>query len=110
MGDVDINKVRRITGDYNDWLMKHLQDKEAACAHLQVALQEYQKDHDKEAFMFALKNVANAQGGISKLAKEASLNHEHLYRILSENVNPTVEDLVIILRALNLKLKLEVIG
>lgn len=108
MSDIDINKVRRITGDYNDWLMKHLQDKEAACAHLQVALEEYQEDHDKEAFMLALKNVANAQGGISKLAKETNLNREHLYRVLSGNGNPTIETLVTILKAFGVQFKLEI--
>ena len=96
-----------MTGDYHAWLIEHLKDKEAACAHLQVSLEEYQLDHNKESFMLALKDVAIAQGGIPKLAEKTKLNREHLYRILSGKGNPTIDTLTRILQAFGVHFKLE---
>lgn len=73
-----IKKVQQITGDYGAWLHTHLQDKEAACAYLQVALDTYQNDRNKEALLLVLKDLAEAQGGIRWLANETHLNREHL--------------------------------
>ncbi len=66
-----IRQVSQITGDYQEWLIVHLQNKKAACAHLQLALDEYQQDGDKEAFLLSLRHVALAQGGIVDLTRES---------------------------------------
>jgi hypothetical protein len=65
MKTVDIKRVNQMTGDYQGWLISHLKNKKAACAHLQVALEEYQQDGDKEAFLLSLRHVALAQGVFS---------------------------------------------
>ena len=57
MNKVNVKKVNQITGDYDAWLHAHLQDKQAACAYLQVALDAYQNDQDKETLLLALKDV-----------------------------------------------------
>ncbi len=98
--------VDSMTGDYQEWLISHLKNKKAACAHLQVALEEYQHDGDKESFLLSLRHVAMAQGGIAHLAKETHLNRESLYRLLSGKGNPTLETLMSILRVFGLKMKL----
>ena len=108
MTKVDMKKVNKITGDYQEWLITHLKNKKAACAHLQVALEEYQKDGDRESFMLSLRHVAMAQGGIAHLAHETHLNRESLYRLLSGKGNPTLETLMSILNAFGLKMKLAV--
>ena len=36
---------------------------------------------------------SQARGGVAKLAENASLNREHLYRMLSENGNPELRSL-----------------
>lgn len=95
----NMKRVREITGDYDEWLHKYLQNKEAACAHLQVAFETYEEDHNKEAFLLALKDVAQAQGGISWLAQETTLNREHLYYLLSGKGNPRLDTLSLILKA-----------
>ncbi len=88
-------KIEALTGDYQEWLIASLKNKKAACAHLQVALEEYQQDGDREAFLLSLKNVALAQGGIAHLAQETHLNRESLYRLLSGKGNPTLETLTL---------------
>ncbi len=106
MKEVSIRQVSQITGDYQEWLIIHLKNKKAACAHLQLALDEYQQDGDKEAFLLSLRHVALAQGGIAHLAHETHLNRVSLYRLLSGKGNPTLDTVTIILRALGLKMKL----
>jgi probable addiction module antidote protein len=106
MKEVTPKNVDSITSDYQEWLISHLKNKKAACAHLQIALEEYQKDGDKESFLLSLRHVAIAQGGIAHLAKQTHLNRESLYRLLSGKGNPTLETLMSILRVFGLKMKL----
>jgi len=54
-----------------------------------------------------MKHVAEAHGGMSRLAKTASLNREHLYRMLSKGGNPEIHSLVTVLQALGLRLSIE---
>ena len=108
MSRINVNKVHQITGDYSAWLNAHLQDKEAACSHLQVALDAYQNDQDKEALLLALKDVAEAQGGIGWLARETHLNREHLYYLLSGKGNPRLDTLSLIFKAFGFHLNLAV--
>lgn len=54
--------------------------------------------------MRALRNVAEALGGIAYVAKAAKLNRESLYRTLSESGNPELRSLTAILHAAGLRL------
>lgn len=53
---------------YRDYLIEELSDPEEAIAHLQIALEEYQKDGDTFVFLMALQSVVEAQGERSELA------------------------------------------
>ena len=108
MRKINVKKAHKITGDYGAWLHKKLQDKEAARAHLQVALDAYQNDQDKRALLLALKDVAEAQGGIGWLAKETHLNREHLYYLLSGKGNPRLDTLSLIFKAFGFHLNVAV--
>ncbi len=65
--------------NYKEHLLKQLQDPEEAAAYLNAALQE----EDPTAFLLALHDIAEAQGGMSWLAKHSELNRASLYRTLS---------------------------
>lgn len=108
MTKINMKRVNEITGDYQEWLISRLKNKKSARAYLQVALEEYQQDHNKEIFMIALKNVAIARGGIGHLAAETHLNREHLYRLFSGKGNPTLDTLAAILEALGMRIKLAI--
>ncbi len=101
------DKILHNTVDYNSDLITSLKDPEEAYGYLQVALEEYQEDNNLEAFLVALKNVASAQGGMSKLAKATKLNRQNLYRILSEKGNPRLDNFGTILKGLGFKLSIE---
>ncbi|MBI1928534.1 putative addiction module antidote protein [Candidatus Poribacteria bacterium] len=92
---------------YRDYLIETLQDPEEATAYLQVALEEYQADHDTAALLIALRSVAEAQGGLSELARRTRLNRQNLYRTLSSNGNPKLNTLGAILNGLGYRLSVE---
>ena len=60
------------TRDYQEALLEALKDPEEAKVYLEVALEEYEEDNDKDAFLLALRNVAEAQGGLSALARRTN--------------------------------------
>jgi probable addiction module antidote protein len=93
-------KIQQNTGNYEEWLIDSLKNKKEAAIYLQVALEEYQDDGDLEAFLLALRHVADAQGGIGKLSKKTHLNRESLYKTLSNKGNPKLQTIGILLKGL----------
>lgn len=73
---MDKDFIRRNTSDYHDWLITSLKDPEQSIAYLEVALEEYLKDNDKELFIQALHNVAEAQGSDHLNGSPASYDTE----------------------------------
>lgn len=88
------------TKNYKEHLLKVLQDPEEAAAYLDACLE----DEDLNVFLLALKDVAEARGGMSKLSKESSLNRQSLYRSLSKTGNPKLANICAILSSLGLEL------
>lgn len=100
-------RIETKTVDYHTRLIEDLTDKEEAVAYLKVALEEYEFDRDLDAFMLALRNVAEAQGGITELAKKSNLNRPNLYRVLSGKGNPRLLTLYSVLTAMGFRLSVE---
>jgi probable addiction module antidote protein len=88
---------------YKEHLLKRLQDPKEAAAYLNAALE----DEDSRVFLIALKDIAEAHGGIAKLSKETDLNRESLYKTLSSRGNPRLHSLVAILQACNLNISIK---
>lgn len=93
-------KIRENMGNYDEWLINSLKNKKEAAAYLQVALEEYQNNGGLEAFLMALRHVAEAQGGLGKLSKKTHLNRESLYKTLSSKGNPKLQTIGILLKGL----------
>ena len=93
---------------YQDFLIEHLKDHDEAVAYLNAALEESLKgdEESQHIFLLALRNVAEAQGGIGALAKKAHVGRESLYKTLSETGNPKWHTLVSLVIALGLNLRL----
>ena len=94
------------TKSYQTALLESLNDPQEAAAYLNAALEDDSEDAD-ELFLLALRNVAEARG-VAKLAEEAALNREGLYRMLSAKGNPRLSTLGALLDALGLRLAVEV--
>jgi len=89
------------TVNYQEGLLERLQDPEYASEYLNEAL----KKGPQEIFMLALRDVAKAKG-ISQAAREANLNRETMYRMLSEKGNPNLSSLNKLLDTLGLTLSI----
>lgn len=98
------------TVSYHDNLIESLKDLAEAKACLKVALEEYEEEKDPGPFLLALKNVPEAQGGLSKLAIKAHLNRQNLYKTLSNKGNSTLDTLDAILHGLGFRLSIEAIS
>ncbi len=85
-------------GDLNELL----KDPAEAAVHLNAALE----DGDRRAFLAALREVTDAQGGMSSLARRTQLHRVNLYRLLSKRGNPEMHSLETILKALGLRLSI----
>ncbi|MEO5334570.1 MAG: putative addiction module antidote protein [Magnetococcus sp. YQC-5] len=83
-----------------------LQDPETAAMYLEECL----SDGDIELFKLALKHVADAQGGMTGLAKATTLSREALYRSLSKKGNPRLDTLAKVLDVFGLRIGVSVKG
>ncbi|MFA5520664.1 MAG: addiction module antidote protein [Castellaniella sp.] len=62
------------------------------------------EDGDQGELLIALRQMAKAFGGVSKVAEQAELNNTHLYRALSAKGNPGIRSLSAILKTMGLRL------
>jgi probable addiction module antidote protein len=90
--------------DYQVSLIERLRDPKEAAAYLDAALE----DGDRAVFLLAIRNVIQAFGGMTQIARRTGLNRENLYRVLSEQGNPELKSLEKLLKALGLRLAVEV--
>jgi probable addiction module antidote protein len=104
-----MNKINLMknTISYHDALITSLKDPKEAYGYLQVAIEEYQLDNDAEALLIALRNITDAQGGMTELARKTHLNRQNLYSILSKKGNPRLDTFGLILKGLGYKLTIE---
>ena len=85
---------------YHDSLIEALKDSKEAAGYLNAALEA----GDKEMFLVALRNVAEARGGMAKLSRQAKLNRANIYKVFSKHGNPEIKTLTHILRIFGLRL------
>lgn len=78
-------------------------DPEYAAAYLNAVLD----DGDQQELMLALRRVAAAMGGVPRLAEQAELNANTLYRTLSPRGNPELKSLTALLDAMGLRLAVQ---
>jgi probable addiction module antidote protein len=90
------------TRSYRQSLVESLADPVEASAYLNAALED-----SPQAFLKALGNVAQARQ-MSRLAKEAGVQRETLYRSFSEEGNPTFQTLSSVLDAMGMRLSIVV--
>ena len=100
-------KILKNTASYHDELIKSLKKPKESDLYLRIAMEEYHKDGDVEALLVALRNIAEAKGGMSQLAKRTHLNRQNLYHVLSEKGNPTLDTFEIILKGLGYRLAIQ---
>jgi len=94
--------------DFNEYLIEKLKNPKRALGYLNAVLEDC-KDGSKESqelLLLALKAVAEAQGGMTKIAKRADLNRESLYKALSKKGNPKLTTFTALVSAMGFEFKL----
>ncbi|MFA6066047.1 MAG: zinc-ribbon domain-containing protein [Candidatus Babeliaceae bacterium] len=81
--------------------IESLRDQQEALEYLNSTVALGQED-----FLFALYNVAIAQGGLAQLAGKTGLNRESLYKILAPHGNPHLDVFLTILNNLGFQMEI----
>ncbi len=71
-------------------------------------LNQLLQDGEPADLLVALRQMAQAHGGVRTIAKDAELNANQLYRTLSPQGNPELRSLLAVLKALGLRLAVQV--
>lgn len=79
-------------------------DLDFAAEYLRAAMED---EDEPRVLLVALRHIAEARGGIAKVAKAAGVQRESLYRALSTKGNPRLSTLMAVAKAVGLKLTVE---
>lgn len=91
--------------NFDEYMVGELQNPKEAKLFLAVSMEEYEKDKDVAALMRAFRLVAEAQGGIAKLAEKAHLNRQNLYKVLTGKAVPRLDTILSLIHGLGFKVK-----
>ncbi len=81
-----------------------------AIDYLDLSLQEYQIDGDTSFFLKGIRNIIEALGGATEIAKQTATDPEVLFEVLSSDDVPHIGTLNIIANALGCRLSIEPIA
>ena len=96
---------RKPSISHNEATVRELRDNPGfAVEYLRSALED---EDEPNVLLIALRRIAEARGGIAKVAKAAGIERESLYRALSARGNPRLSTLAAVTRAVGLKLTVE---
>lgn len=85
-------------------IRKLRRDPEFAVEYLKAAMEDAGEPH---VLLLALRHIAQANGGVAKIAKKAGIERESLYRALSKGGNPRFSTLQAVTKAMGLTLTVE---
>ena len=83
----------------------YLKTPEAIAAYLNAVVEEMEEDPDPRLLMLALRDVAEAHGGVSELARRTGINRASLSRALAGRHNPRLDTFARITSACGVKLR-----
>ena len=96
----------RKMGTLRDYLIEVLADPDEAIGHLEAILEDYQIFQNPAVVLDALQTVVEAQGGVSKIAKQIDMDPQLLSKVLSNENTPLIDALGIVLKALGYQLSI----
>ena len=79
-------------------------DQTFAAEYLKAAMED---TDEPQVLLIALRQIADARGGVAKIAKAAGIERESLYRALSPRGNPRLSTLFAVTKAMGLTLTIE---
>lgn len=98
---------RKASISHDEAIIRELRDNpEYAAEYLRAAIEE---SDEPQVLLIALRHLAEANGGLAKVAKAAGIERESLYRALSPKGNPRLSTLVAVTKAIGMKLTVEAV-
>ena len=90
---------------HTDETIKELRaDRQFAVEYVKAALKELDDPDNRAAGLLALRDVAEAYGGLEMVAEQAGISREALCRSLSAKGNPTLKTLLAVLKSVGIRL------
>lgn len=87
---------------YKEHLIESLKDPEEASAYLEACLEDALENKQFGIFLLAVRDVVEAQGGMTEVSSKMESGRESLYKSLSENSKPRFSTIVLALKACGL--------
>lgn len=98
----------KLSASHREALVKELRDDpEFAVIYLRDAFESLGKPEERAVSLMAIRDVAQAYGGLAKVAADAGISREALYRALSPKGNPTLNTLLAVLASVGMRLSVE---
>jgi probable addiction module antidote protein len=98
-------KKHKASISHDDAIVEELrQNPKFAAEYLKAALED---QDEPRVLLIAMRHIAEARGGVAKVAKAAGIQRESLYRALSARGNPRLSTLLAVAQAMGLKLTVE---
>ena len=97
----------RKMGTLREYLVEVLADPDEAIGHLEAILEDYQIFQNSAVVLDALQTIVEAQGGISKVAKQVDMDPQLLSKVLSNKDTPLIDALGTVLKALGYQLSIK---
>lgn len=74
--------------NYKEYLIESLKDPEEASAYLKACLEEALEANEMSIFQLAVRDVVEAQGGISVISSKMHVGRASFYKSLSRDAKP----------------------
>lgn len=98
-------KKNKASVSHDEMMARELRENPAfAAEYLKAAIED---TDEPRVLLIALRQIAEAQGGMAKVAKAAGIERESLYRALSKKGNPRLSTLLAVVKAMGLSLTVE---
>ncbi len=107
---MDFERILREQVKHDDVVKEHLQDPKEQALWLQVALDEYIKDGNFDAFYYSLEKVIEVRNiSIRKMSKETELSRSNIIKLLDGKTKtaPKIDTLVKIFDYLDFEIKIQ---
>ena len=90
---------------HDAWMIERLRKSPSLAAeYLKAAMEDVD---EPRVLLSALRQIAEARGGMAKIAKKAGIKRESLYRALSKRGNPRLSTLFAVTKAMGLTVTVE---
>lgn len=101
--------TRKLINTFPDFnTSEELKNEEMAKLYLEECFKEYLEDGNKEAFLYCLKPLVEAQGSISDFSRKVGLNRTYLYKIFGNKINPDFSTIIKIIDNLGFELSFNI--